>query len=48
MNRRYWKVAAGILAAAALVTITGLLVMMASLYSVAIDLLEIASLHRDH
>lgn len=43
MNCRRWKVAAGILAAAALVTVTGLIIMLAMLLSVALDLLEIVS-----
>ena len=42
--RRRWLAAAAVLAAAGLVALAGLILMMAALYSVAIDLLEIATL----
>lgn len=44
MTRRRWLVAAGILVAAALVTITGLILMLGSLLSVAFDVVKIVSL----
>lgn len=44
MTRRRWLVAAALVAAAGAVAVAGALLLLLSLYSVAIDLLEIVSL----